>query len=51
VAAASATLSTPLSLDWVNIYANHPWLVTEPETIGVPGWQTGQSQQLLLISE
>jgi len=41
VAAASATLSTPLSLDWVNIYANHPWLVTEPETIGVPGWQTG----------
>jgi len=22
-------------------YANHPWSVTEPEAVGVPGWQTG----------
>ena len=24
----------------LSIYANHPWLVTEPEAVGVPGWQT-----------
>ena len=23
------------------IMDNHPWLVTEPEADGVPGWQTG----------
>jgi len=22
-------------------YANHPWSVTEPEAVGVPGWQIG----------
>ena len=22
-------------------FANHPWSVTEPEAVGVPGWQTG----------
>ena len=26
---------------WLSVYANHPWLVTEPEAVGVPGWQTG----------
>ena len=36
-----ATLSSPLSLVWLSIYVNHPWLVTEPVAVGVPRWQTG----------
>jgi len=36
-----ATLSAPLLLVWLSVYANHHWLVTEPEAFGLPGWQTG----------
>ena len=36
-----ATLSAPLSLGLAKAYANHPMSVTEPEAVGVPGWQTG----------
>ena len=36
-----ATLSAPLSFGLAKAYANHPWSVTEPEAVGVPGWQTG----------
>ena len=36
-----ATLSASLSRVWLSFYANHPWLVIEPEAVGMPGWQTG----------
>jgi len=35
-----ATLSALLSFGLAKAYANHPWSVTEPEAVGVPGWQT-----------
>ena len=28
-----------LSFGLAKGYANHPWSVTEPEAVGVPGWQ------------
>jgi len=35
------TLSVPLLLVWLSVYANNHWSVTEPEAIMVLGWQTG----------
>ena len=32
------------------VYVNHPWSVTEPEAVGVPGWQTG-AKALCLYSQ
>ena len=43
----------PLSTTLVGsakVYANHPWSVTEPEAVGVPGWQTG-AKALCLYSQ
>ena len=37
----TATLLATLSFGLAKAYANHPWSVTEPEAVGVPGWQTG----------
>jgi len=34
----------------LSVYANHPWSVTEPEAVGVPGWQTG-AKALCLYSQ
>jgi len=34
----------PYLREWLILakaYANHPWSVTEPEAVGVPGWQAG----------
>jgi len=42
-----AILSVPLSLVLLSFYANHPWSVTEPEAIGVPGWQKGTKPSCL----
>jgi len=36
-----ATLLASLSFGLAKAYTNHPWLETEPETVGVPGRQTG----------
>ena len=33
-------LSTTL-VGLAKVYANDPWLVTESEAVGVPGWYTG----------
>ena len=33
--------SSPGMLVWLRVYANHSWSVTEPEAVGVPGWQKG----------
>jgi len=33
ILAVYVTLSLPLSLVWLRVYANHPWLVTEPESV------------------
>ena len=45
-----ATLSARLSFGLAKAYANHPWSVTEPEAVGVPGWQTG-TKALCLYSQ
>jgi len=45
-----ATLSAPLSFGLAKAYANHSWSVTEPEAVGVPGWQTG-AKALCLYSQ
>jgi len=34
----------------LRVYTNHPWSVTEPEAVGVPGWQTG-AKALCLYSQ
>jgi len=33
---------------WLSVSANYPWLVTEPEASGVPGWQIGTKALCLL---
>ena len=43
-----ATLSAPLSFGLAKAYANHSWSVTEPEAVGVPGWQTRERVELLI---
>jgi len=40
----------PLLLVWLSVYANRPQSVTEPEAVGVPGWQTG-AKALCLYSQ
>jgi len=45
-----ATLSASLSFGLAKAYANHPWSVTEPEAVGVLGWQTG-TKALCLYSQ
>ena len=45
-----ATLLATLSFGLAKAYANHPWSVTEPEAVGVPGWQTG-TKALCLYSQ
>jgi len=44
------TLSAPLSFGLAKAYANHLWSVTEPEAVGMPGWQTG-AKALCLYSQ
>ena len=45
-----ATVSAPTLAGLAKAYANHPWSVTEPEAVGVPGWQTG-AKALRLYSQ
>ena len=45
-----ATLSALLSFGLAKAYANNPWLITEPEAVGVRGWQTG-AKALCLYSQ
>ena len=42
--------SPPRMLVWLSVYANHPWSVTEPEAVGVPGCQKG-TKALCLYSQ
>jgi len=44
---------SPLQTAWTDLakaYANNLWSVTEPEAVGVPGWQTG-AKALCLYSQ